>query len=94
VAMGDSQPYVTIRSRRPTDGMSIGSSGDSTVRGRAKQSREGTGLLTSHQYGSSAGDDKTPAATHDVSRVNYHVKHISDFAKSLEDVGFLSIRPF
>ncbi|KAK6067324.1 hypothetical protein SCUP234_11699 [Seiridium cupressi] len=66
VEMGDSQPYVTIRSRRLTDGMSIGSSGDST-------------------YGSSAGDDKMPAATHDTSRVNYHVKHISDFAKTLED---------
>ncbi|KAK9414161.1 hypothetical protein SUNI508_02260 [Seiridium unicorne] len=73
--MGDSQPYVTIRSRRLTDGMSIGSSGDST-------------------YGSSAGDDKMPAATHDTSRVNYHVKHISDFAKTLEDVGFPSLASF
>ncbi|ORY69854.1 uncharacterized protein BCR38DRAFT_420262 [Pseudomassariella vexata] len=63
--MGDNQPYVTLRSRRPADGISL-SSGDST-------------------YGSSAGDDKTAAATHDISRVNYHVKHLSDFAKSLED---------
>ncbi|KAI0128440.1 homeobox domain-containing protein [Xylariales sp. AK1849] len=63
--MGDSQPYVTIRSRRPADGLSM-SSGDST-------------------YGSSIGDDKTPSATHDISRVNYHVKHLSDFAKTLED---------
>lgn len=85
--MGDSQPYVTIRSRKPAGSMS---SSDSTVRGRAK-SRERIGLLTSsHQYGSSAGDDRTPAATHDTSRVNYHVKHISDFARTLEGVGNLS----
>lgn len=81
------QPYVTIRSRKPADGMSM-SSGDSTVRGRAK-SRERTGLLTSPQYGSSAGDDRTPTATHDISRVDYHVRHISDFARTLEDVGVL-----
>ncbi|KAK8126080.1 Tyrosine-protein phosphatase non-receptor type 6 [Apiospora kogelbergensis] len=36
-------------------------------------------------YGSSVGDDRTPSATHDISRVSYHVKHLSDFAKSLED---------
>jgi len=35
-------------------------------------------------YGSSAGDEKIPAATHDTSRVNYHVKDISHFAASLE----------
>jgi hypothetical protein len=90
--MGDKQPYVTIRSRRPADGSSM-SSGDSTVRGdrnRVKP-RDGSGLLTSVQYGSSAGDDKTPAAaTHDTSRVNYHVKHVSDFAKTLEDVRCLN----
>ncbi|KAH6654620.1 hypothetical protein BKA67DRAFT_284423 [Truncatella angustata] len=83
--MGDNQPYVTIRTRRPTDGMSIGSSGDSTVRGRVNAQEGGRLLTSSHQYGSSAGDDRTPATTHDISRVNYHVKHISDFAKSLED---------
>jgi hypothetical protein len=26
------------------------------------------------------------SATHDTSRVKYHVKHLSDFAKTLEDV--------
>ncbi|KAI0389999.1 hypothetical protein F5Y17DRAFT_462218, partial [Xylariaceae sp. FL0594] len=36
-------------------------------------------------YGSSLGDSRTPAATHDISRVNYHVKHLPDFAKALED---------
>lgn len=38
------------------------------------------------QYGSGSGDYATPSATHDISRVNYHVKHIDSFAKSLEDV--------
>ncbi|KAI0597682.1 hypothetical protein F4775DRAFT_224862 [Biscogniauxia sp. FL1348] len=37
-------------------------------------------------YGSSVGDEKTPAAaTHDTSRVNYHVKNLPEFAKTLED---------
>ncbi|KAK5627679.1 hypothetical protein RRF57_003394 [Xylaria bambusicola] len=36
-------------------------------------------------YGSSLGDSKPPSATHDISRVNYHVKHLPDFAKALED---------
>ncbi|KAI1180154.1 hypothetical protein F4777DRAFT_531202 [Nemania sp. FL0916] len=36
-------------------------------------------------YGSSLGDSKAPSATHDISRVNYHVKRLPDFAKALED---------
>ncbi|KAI0453285.1 hypothetical protein F5B21DRAFT_292461 [Xylaria acuta] len=36
-------------------------------------------------YGSSLGDSKPPSATHDTSRVNYHVKRLPDFAKALED---------
>ncbi|KAI1327887.1 hypothetical protein F5Y16DRAFT_398957 [Xylariaceae sp. FL0255] len=36
-------------------------------------------------YGSSLGDPKTPPATHDISRVNYHVKCLPDFARALED---------
>ncbi|KAJ8125136.1 hypothetical protein O1611_g8505 [Lasiodiplodia mahajangana] len=36
-------------------------------------------------YGSSLGDSKPPCATHDISRVNYHVKRLPDFAKALED---------
>ncbi|KAH8161133.1 hypothetical protein CIB48_g7109 [Xylaria polymorpha] len=36
-------------------------------------------------YGSSLGDSKPPPATHDISRVNYHVKRLPDFAKALED---------
>ncbi|KAK8055862.1 hypothetical protein PG993_001089 [Apiospora rasikravindrae] len=85
--MGDQQPYVTLRSRRPTDGNSM-SSGDSAVRGEVMHSvqrRNRSAPLTSTQYGSSVGDDRTPSATHDISRVSYHVKHLSDFAKSLED---------
>ncbi|KAK8088654.1 hypothetical protein PG997_003615 [Apiospora hydei] len=85
--MGDQQPYVTLRTRRPTDGNSM-SSGDSAVRGEVMHSiqrRNRSAPLTSTQYGSSVGDDRTPSATHDISRVSYHVKHLSDFAKSLED---------
>ncbi|KAI1110243.1 hypothetical protein F5Y14DRAFT_367133 [Nemania sp. NC0429] len=36
-------------------------------------------------YGSSLGESKPPSATHDISRVNYHVKRLPDFAKALED---------
>ncbi|KAI0481552.1 hypothetical protein F4859DRAFT_529354 [Xylaria cf. heliscus] len=36
-------------------------------------------------YGSSLGDSKPLSATHDISRVNYHVKRLPDFAKALED---------
>ncbi|RYP32240.1 hypothetical protein DL767_005291 [Monosporascus sp. MG133] len=36
-------------------------------------------------YGSSPGDEKTPSATHDISRVNFHIKHLPDFARTLED---------
>ena len=43
-------------------------------------------LIIRLQYGSSLGDDRTPSATHDISRVNYHVKHLPDFARTLEDV--------
>ncbi|KAK8027580.1 rhodanese-like protein [Apiospora marii] len=86
--MGDQPPYVTLRTRRPADGNSM-SSGDSAVRGEVMHSvqrRNRSAPLTSAQYGSSVGDDRTPSATHDISRVSYHVKHLSDFAKSLEDV--------
>ncbi|KPM36249.1 hypothetical protein AK830_g10329 [Neonectria ditissima] len=35
--------------------------------------------------GSSEGDFHTRSATHDISRTNFHVKHIGQFAKRLED---------
>ncbi|KAI1496699.1 hypothetical protein F5X99DRAFT_58051 [Biscogniauxia marginata] len=85
--MGDnSLPFVTITSRQPTDG-NIFSSGDSAVRRDNKTARPQarSRLITSTQYGSSVGDEKTPSATHDISRVNYHVKHLPEFAKTLED---------
>lgn len=45
--------------------------------------------MASLQYGSGAGDSSgAPSATHDISRVSYHVKHLETFAKSLEDVSF------
>ncbi|WDK15384.1 tyrosine-protein phosphatase non-receptor type 6 [Colletotrichum graminicola] len=62
--MGDHQPYVTIRSRRPADGDSSVSSADST-------------------YGSNS-DGAPRTATHDVSRVSHHVKHLGSFAQTLE----------
>ncbi|KAI1777804.1 hypothetical protein F4818DRAFT_407983 [Hypoxylon cercidicola] len=85
--MGDSQPFVTISEWQPTDGHSF-SSGDSAVRrnnrtARTPQAR--SRLMTSSQYGSSIEDEKTPSATHDISRVSYHVKHLPEFAKTLED---------
>ncbi|KAI1105936.1 hypothetical protein F4804DRAFT_90702 [Jackrogersella minutella] len=84
--MGDSQPFVTISEWQPTDGHSF-SSGDSAVRRDKKIARPQarSRLITSSQYGSSIEEEKTPSATHDISRVNYHVKHISEFAQSLED---------
>ncbi|KAI8289476.1 hypothetical protein K4K60_008623 [Colletotrichum sp. SAR11_57] len=67
--MGDHQPYVTIRSRRPYDGNSS----------RRVHSQAGDG-----QYGSSSGDAPR-TATHDTSRVSYHVKHLDSFVQTLED---------
>ncbi|KAK7452899.1 hypothetical protein CaCOL14_009987 [Colletotrichum acutatum] len=85
--MGDHQPYVTIRSRRPHDGNSV-SSADSTVGARisAIQSRRvRVDSQAGHdQYGSSSGDAPRPA-THDISRVSYHIKHLDSFAHTLEN---------
>ncbi|OTA66611.1 hypothetical protein K449DRAFT_430924 [Hypoxylon sp. EC38] len=83
--MGDSQPFVTISEWQPTDGHSF-SSGDSAVRRDKKTARPQarSRLMTSSQYGSSIEDERTPSATHDISRVSYHVKHLPEFAKTLE----------
>ncbi|KAI1096514.1 hypothetical protein F5B19DRAFT_481368 [Rostrohypoxylon terebratum] len=83
--MGD-QPFVTISEWQPTDGHSF-SSGDSAVRREKKIARPQarSHLITSSQYGSSIEDDRTPSATHDISRVNFHVKHLPEFAKTLEE---------
>ncbi|KAI0382901.1 hypothetical protein F5Y04DRAFT_34974 [Hypomontagnella monticulosa] len=84
--MGDSQPFVTISEWQPTDGHSF-SSGDSAVRRDKKTARPQarSRLTASSQYGSSIDDERTPSATHDISRVSYHVKHLPEFAKTLED---------
>lgn len=84
--MGD-QPFVTINEWHRTDGHSV-SSGDSAVRRDHRKARPQarSHLINSSQYGSSTDDERTPSATHDISRVNYHVKHLPDFAKTLEDV--------
>ncbi|KAI0840557.1 hypothetical protein F5Y06DRAFT_243138 [Hypoxylon sp. FL0890] len=84
--MGDGQPFVTISEWQPTDGHSF-SSGDSAVRRDKKIARPQarSRLMTSSQYGSSIEDERTPSATHDISRVSYHVKHLPEFAKTLED---------
>ncbi|KAL0930946.1 tyrosine-protein phosphatase non-receptor type 6 [Colletotrichum truncatum] len=83
--MGDNTPYVTIRSRRPHDGNSV-SSADSTVGARVttQQSRRVHSQAGNGQYGSSSGDAPR-TATHDISRVSYHVKHLNSFAQTLED---------
>ncbi|KAH9884478.1 hypothetical protein F4778DRAFT_763187 [Xylariomycetidae sp. FL2044] len=89
--MAENLPFVTIRSGwQPSDGQSISSSGDSAVRRDRNAAwppqHRSQRLITSSQYGSSLGDDRVaPSATHDTSRVNYHVKHLPDFAKTLED---------
>ncbi|KAI1758551.1 hypothetical protein GGR53DRAFT_524582 [Hypoxylon sp. FL1150] len=85
--MGDSQPFVTISEWQPTDGHSF-SSGDSAVRRNNRTARPPQArsrLMTSSQYGSSIEDERTPSATHDISRVSYHVKHLPEFAQTLED---------
>ncbi|KAI1816754.1 hypothetical protein GGS20DRAFT_536084 [Poronia punctata] len=48
-------------------------------------SRQSTDDSEDSTYGSSLGDSRIPAATHDTSRVNYHVKRLPDFAKALQD---------
>lgn len=40
-----------------------------------------------HQYGSGPSEACTPSATHDISRVNYHIKHLDTFVQTLEDVS-------
>jgi hypothetical protein len=85
--MGDQQPYFTIRTRKPADGNSL-SSADSTVRRGDAIQLPSCSLSRSAQYGSSSGGDMVPkSATHDISRTSYHVKHISRFAHTLEEVS-------
>lgn len=39
------------------------------------------------QYGSGVGD--APSATHDISRVSYHVKQLDTFTQTLQEVRIL-----
>ncbi|EHA50982.1 hypothetical protein MGG_06285 [Pyricularia oryzae 70-15] len=55
-----------------------------TLRTRAPRGDGASMSSADSTYGSGAGVS-TPSATHDTSRVNFHVKHLETFAKSLED---------
>ena len=89
------QPYVTIRARRPGDGSSV-SSADSTVCNLEcphnefvddDQKLRRRADLKMAQHAPEQGEYTAPSATHDTSRVSYHVKHLDTFAKTLEDVS-------
>ncbi|KAM0349377.1 hypothetical protein ACHAPU_003786 [Fusarium lateritium] len=64
--MADHQPYVTIRSRRPVEGLGSRSTGPPMA-------------------ASGGGDFYARSATHDTSRTSFHVKHIGQFAQTLEN---------
>ncbi|EFX02681.1 homeobox domain containing protein [Grosmannia clavigera kw1407] len=73
--MGDLQPpYLTIRSFNSGNGSRMNGGGD----GNSLSSADSA-------YASASGDYTVPSTTHDISRANYHVKHLDMFAKSLED---------
>jgi len=86
-------PYVTIRARRGGDGSSV-SSASSTVCNAAcpddervdDERRRWQTDVNMEQHAPDSAEYTAPSATHDTSRVNYHVKHIDTFAKTLEDV--------
>jgi len=89
--MEDTPPFIPIRTRQPARYGASMSSADSAV------CSLDDGIysvsipdISAHalQYGS-ASESSYPAATHDISRVNYHVKHIDAFARALEDVSLL-----
>jgi len=45
----------------------------------------------SYQYGSV--EDGTPSATHDISRVNHHVKDLNVFVQAVQDVSHHCLGP-
>lgn len=97
------QPYYAIRTRRPAEGSST-SSFDSTVcvslpllqslprapdiKMRPEEVSASYSPCLPLQYGS--GIDCAPPATHDTSRVSYHVKQLDSFAQTLQEVGSIS----
>ncbi|KAK0710922.1 hypothetical protein B0H67DRAFT_268862 [Lasiosphaeris hirsuta] len=51
---------------------------------RSRRPGDGSSLSSADStYGS--GSEASPSATHDISRVSYHVKHLESFAQALED---------
>lgn len=83
--------FIRIRSRQPVNerdqsSLSISSSSDSAVRFSFFLfiGTEGKMVADIIQYGSSS--ESCSPATHDISRVSYHVKHLESFAQALEDV--------
>ncbi|KAH6694006.1 hypothetical protein F5X68DRAFT_273413 [Plectosphaerella plurivora] len=80
------QAYVTIRSRRPAD------ANDGVDQGSVPE-QEGIGARRQRRYSQSAMAPEAPGpialppkpATHDTSRVNFHVKNLGHFAETLEE---------
>jgi hypothetical protein len=85
--MDDPPSFMTLRTRRPANDERSMSSTDSAVCGNPPRSRWLPPLtfILSVQYGSAT--EGSPATTHDISRVSYHVKHIESFAQALQDVS-------
>lgn len=73
------EEFLTLRSRRPD------SSADSTVcHTQHPWWRSFNFNPQTQQYGSAS--ETSPLATHDISRVSYHVKHLESFAEALQGV--------
>ncbi|KAK4176073.1 pah7 homeobox protein encoded by the pah7 protein [Triangularia setosa] len=67
--MEPTPPFMTIRTRRPAN--------------ERDQSSLSISSSSDSAYGSSS--ENCSPATHDISRVSYHVKHLESFAQALED---------
>ncbi|KAM0252584.1 hypothetical protein ACHAQJ_007621 [Trichoderma viride] len=52
---------------------------------RARQPADGAGIINGASPGMGPRDVHARSATHDISRASFHVKHIGQFAKKLED---------
>jgi len=72
-------PYVTIRSR----GMVEGSSQTNVCANIGVGGSSSRGEADEPQFNEQS---KPRSATHDISRVSYHMKEVGDFAQTLEDV--------
>lgn len=87
------QPYVTIRSRRPADTNDVADASSlaeqEEVTGARRQRRYSQSTIAPEAPGPVAQPPKP--ATHDISRVNFHVKHLGRFAETLEEAWTLSL---